>query len=447
MTFLRLTSGCALALLAGCATYTAAPLPLTPPLASSLSALDRTVPAGGTIDVSVPLSSQDAARLAILNDPELAAARAVHGVATAQLFSAGLLPDPTVNGAYQALLSGPADAPAISSALAEDMSALVTYRARTNAARARVAQTDADILWQTWQVAARAETLAIALAADRATLTALDTERQALGRVVATAQHAVGTGNLAADQASAAMTNLAAADAAYDMAQEQRDTDQAAFNALLGLMPNVNVALAAPDFAPINAEAATALVRTLADRRPDLIALRFGYQAADADLRAAILGQFPALSLGVSGGSDTSHVVSVGPSVSLSLPIFNRNRGAVRVAEATRGELRAQFVTTLAQAQGQAEAALMALGTLTSERASAESNLAASTRDAAAATQAFNAGEIDIRTYADLLSATESRQVELIAIDQKIETGRVALASLLGFGLPDVQPGTFQGKS
>jgi outer membrane protein TolC len=445
--FLRLASGCALALLAGCTTYKAAPLSLAPPLASSLAALDRTVPGGGTIDISLPLSPQDAARLALLNDPALAAARAAHGVAAAQLFAAGLLPDPIVNGAYQALISGPAVAPAISGAIAEDLSALVTYRARTAAARARVGQTDADILWQDWQVASLAEMLAIALAADRATLAALDAERQALRRVVTAAQHAVGTGNLAADQASAALANLAAADAAHNTAEQQHDTDQAALDALLGLTPDVNVPVAPPDFAPISTAAVTALVRTLADRRPDLIALRFGYHAANADLRAAILGQFPGISLGVSGGSDTSQVVSVGPSFSLSLPIFNRNRGTVRVATATREQLRAQFTASLAQAQGQAEAALVALGTLAAERGAAAAALASAAHDAATARQAFDAGAIDIRTYADLLSAAESRRVELIAIDQKIQTGRVALASLLGFGLPEVQAGTFQRKS
>jgi outer membrane protein TolC len=444
--FLRLASGCALALLAACTTYKAAPLALSPPLASSLAALDRTVP-GGTIDISVPLSPQDAARLAVLNDPALAATRAAHGIAAAQLFSAGLLPDPTVSFAQQALFSGPADAPSMGGAIAEDLSALVTYRARTGAARARLGQADADILWQEWQVAAKAETLAIALAADRVTVAALEAERQALGQVAAAAQHAVGTGNLAADQASAALANLAASDAAYDTAEEQRDTDQAALDALLGLTPNVDVALAPPDFAPIGAKAVSALVRTLADRRPDLIALRFGYRAADADLRAAILAQFPGISLGVSGGSDTSHVVSVGPAFALSLPIFNRNRGAVHIATATRAQLRAQFAASLAQAQGQAEAALVALNTLATERGVAEAALASANRDAATAAPAFAAGAIDVRTYADLLSAAESHRVELIAIDRKIETGRVALASLLGFGLPNVQATTFQGKS
>jgi outer membrane protein TolC len=433
---------CLVAGLGGCASFHADPLPLTPPLAARLGGLDATPPGAAAIDVDRPLGAAEVAALAVVNDPQLRAARTRRGVAAAQLFEVGLPPDPTVAGSYGALLAGPAVAPAISGTLGEDFSYLLTYRARTGAARARLAQANADILWQEWQVAAQAETLVVALDADRRMLQALGAERAVLRRVADDAQHAVSQGALSADQGSAALVALASAATAYDTAAEQRDADLAALDALLGLRSGVEVPLAAPAIGAISDEEVQALIAGLALRRPDLVALRFGYQATNADLRAAIIAQFPGITLGVTGGSDTSQVVTFGPAISLNLPIFNRNRGAIRVAEATRAQAKAQFEASLGQAEGQAEAALVALHTLGAERAVAAGAAARAEADAAGAARAYAARNIDGRTYADLIAAAASRRIELIALDQKLAAGRIALASLLGFGLPEVAPQT-----
>jgi hypothetical protein len=99
--------------LAGCASYHKSPLDLTPPLKSSFSALDHRLPDGAFIPLTLPSRAQNVAALAVLNDPDLVAARAQHGVAHADLLSAGLLPDPSVTGGFAALISGPGSVPAI----------------------------------------------------------------------------------------------------------------------------------------------------------------------------------------------------------------------------------------------------------------------------------------------------------------------------------------------
>jgi len=63
-----------------------------------------------------------------------------------------------------------------------------------------------------------------------------------------------------------------------------------------------------------------------AARTPDLIALQLGCGAQREALRAAVLGHFPALTLGPNYGNDTSRVRSLGPSASIVLPLFNRDR-------------------------------------------------------------------------------------------------------------------------
>lgn len=106
------------------------------------------------------------AALAVLNDSDLIAARTQHGAGEADLLSAGLLPDPSITAGFAALMSGPASLPALSGGLAQDISTLITYQVTVKAAKAGLAQVDAGILWQEWQVANQVEAFCIALGAD-----------------------------------------------------------------------------------------------------------------------------------------------------------------------------------------------------------------------------------------------------------------------------------------
>lgn len=424
--------------LAGCATWHAQPLNLNLPLKPGLAALHRHLPGGRSIDIAEPLSPQVLAALAVLNDPVLVAARAGAGVSQARVFAAGLLPDPNIQGGFAALLGGPASVPSIAGSITEDLASLITRGARLRASKARAASARADVLWQEWQVATRAETLATALYADRQSLVALDRARTSLRMLVRTSNQAVAAGALALVQASTAEASLASLDATRDATAQQEQADRAALAALLGVKPEVPIRLDEPRVRALRDATVQRLLATLAVRRPDLIALRYGYRAADADLRVAILAQFPLVSLTVNGGTDTTRVASAGPSVSLNLPIFNGNRGNVAVARATRRQLNAAFTASLAAAQGGAEAARQALATLDREREVARTRFQAADRAAKAAHQAWRQRLIDSRTEADLIDQRAIRRTEVIALDQKIAAGRIALASLLGAGLPIV---------
>jgi hypothetical protein len=64
--------------------------------------------------------------------------------------------------------------------------------------------------------------------------------------------------------------------------------------------------------------------------------------------------------------------------------------------------------------------------------------LPAANRAATFAENAYRAGNIDARGYADLMRVRMSKQQEIIGIEQAIFEHRVAVAGLLGAGLPDV---------
>ncbi|OYV52908.1 MAG: hypothetical protein B7Z77_01035 [Acidocella sp. 20-58-15] len=409
--------------LSGCVAYHPAPLPDTAPVAAPLP-------------TAQPLTLMQAATLAVQRDPDLVAARAQSGLAQAELLAAGTPPDPSLSIGFEALLGGPASMSSIAGSLVEDVSPLITHSANTGAAKAHLLQVNAGILWQEWQVAARAEQLGVVLTGDAAQLSSLQADEPALMALDQEVQAQMAAGNLTEQDASTTQTALANLRAVLDTGEQAQAQDQAQLDALLALPPGTPVALAPPDVAAIPAAQANQALTTLPLRRPDLLALRHGYTEADEKLRAAIRGQFLPISLGAQGGRDTSGVVSAGPLVTLSLPLFNRNQPAIQTAMATRAALHAQYEASLAGAQNGVEALQLNITLLQHQSVQADRVAAQAAAIAADARHSFAAGEIDARAEADLIFAAGERQREAVQLRTQLQTAELSLAALLGFGLP-----------
>ncbi|HTQ72275.1 MAG TPA: TolC family protein [Acidocella sp.] len=426
--------------LAACAAYHPAPLATAPSLQSQVDALQHVLPDGRAIALNAPLALPDVAALAVLNNPDLVAARTRHDVAAAELLSAGLPPDPTISGGFAALVSGAATMPSISAAFMQDVGALVTYKLDKQAARAGLAQVDAGILWQEWQVAAQAEQLDVSLAADQAMIDSLRQDTTPLAAVDAQTQLQVQRANLSLTDGAASLTALAAAQAALDTAVQNQAHDRDQLDALLGLQPGTKVALAPPVVAPLAPGVIAPAIATLAQRRPDLIALRYGYAQADATLRAAILSQFLPISLGATGHRDTSGIGSAGPQVSLTLPLFNRNRGGIAMARASRAQLGAQYQASLDAAAGGARALADSIALLQAQAAMDAPEAARAAAIARAASQAYAAGAISASSFASLQTAAGAREQTLIGLRAQVQTAEISLTTLLGLGLPTLGP-------
>nr|WP_295745656.1 TolC family protein [uncultured Acidocella sp.] len=413
----------ALAGLSGCATYHSAPLP-------------DTMPVAGQLPATQPLTLAQLATLAVQRDPDLTAARAQAGIAQAELLVNGTPPDPSLSIGFEALLGGPASMSAIAGSLVEDVSPLITRSANINAAKAHLLQVNASILWQEWQVAARAEQLDVTLNGEAAQLASLHKDEQALAALDQEVEAQTAAGNLTQQDASASQTVLATLRAALDSEEQAQAQDQAQLDALLALPPGTPVSLAPLGVAAMPPARLQQALATLPQRRPDLLAMRYGYTEADEKLRAAIRSQFLPISLGAQGGRDTSGVVSAGPLVTLSLPLFNRNRPAVETGEATRTALRARYAAGLADARNGAEALAQSIALLQHQATQAEQAAAQAASIAEDARLTFAAGGLDARAETGLITAAGDREREAIQLRTQLQTAEVSLATLLGLGLP-----------
>lgn len=435
--------------LAGCATYQALPPPEHSNLKSGLAQLNLTVPSDGssavlkTINPEGPLTPGEVGLVAVLNNPDLVSQPAQLDAARADLLSETLLPNPSVGLAYAFLLGGAATSNSLAASISQDIRSIVTYSSRVKAAKVRVGQVSASLLWQEWQVAQKGRLLAMSIYADQRELEVRSKELDLLNKEVSQVRTATAAGNLDVTAEAPLLAATASAESAIATTRMTLLKDWQSLDALIGLEPSVRFAIATP--APVKLpDDIDPLVKSLPVRRPDLVALRLGYEASQLDVRKAIVGQFPALSLGVAGGWDTSRVSSAGPTINMDLPIFNRNQGVIASTRATRLQLRADYQARLDEAVGTSKALLVRqqVTRVNLEKARTASQEASSLLDSAL--RAYEENNLRQRDLTDYQTTALERQLDVLGYERTLDETTLALSIELGTGFPKtmlVSPG------
>jgi outer membrane protein TolC len=420
--------------LAGCGGVAPLQLPDHASLAPRIEALRH-----DGIPISQALNIAQLTDLAVQNNPDLIATRTQHGVAEAQVLQAGLLPNPQVAGAILPLVAGVGTTEAWNAGISQDIRALVTLSANRRAARASADQIDAQILWQEWQTIGQVRLLGVDIIQGARMIALLHWYSALLAARYEKSKQAVQAGNETLTVSTPDLAALQTVTSQLHDQERQQFTRQHQLNALLGLAPEAVLRLEdRPDIPAWNPVLVQQSLATLADRRPDLVALQLGYRAQSAKLRAAILSRFPNLSFGVAGSSDNSNVRNFGPLITLELPIFNQNQGNIAIETATRQQLHDEYAARLTAAVGQVRAMSAEINQLVRQRDNVRSELAGTIQVASKAEAAFKAGNLDERSYVDLVGARLTKEQEIVTIEQSLLDQEVAIATLIGAGMPAV---------
>jgi len=422
-----------LLLLQGCQSYAPLPLNRQAGLAEHSSDLEFG-------SAPQPLSIEAVSLLAVANNPDLRAARAEVGIAAAQVLQAGIMPNPSLGGSYAFLLGGPGTSAALTASLTEDVKALVTLSARRRSASAAAEQVDASLLWQEWQTIGKGRLLFVDIVEGDRQQHLLEETGAILRTRLADEQQALAQGNAALTEVVPALTAVAdlqkqVNDLARQQATRRRDLDM-----LLGLAPDVPLTLDGRlNLPPIDPTAVPAMLSTLGDRRPDLIALQLGYRSQEEKVRGAILAQFPALVFGGSGGRDTTDVLSAGPQITMDLPIFDRNQGNIAIETATRQKLHDEFTARLAIGKGEVTSMLADIALITRQIQTVKKQADELRKDAEEAQRAYRAGNLDERGYVDVIISALAKEQELVTLEQLQLEQQVTIATLLGAGMPPAE--------
>ncbi|HEX7129098.1 MAG TPA: TolC family protein [Rhodanobacteraceae bacterium] len=428
------------ALLAGCATYR--PLPLDSAQRQEKLA-DITVPAASMpvpalrahrFDPSDGLDVTEVAMLAVANDPDLRSQRDDLSVSRAQAFAAGLLPDPDLSYEHDRPDPNQAeDTPAFNLGLTWNLGDLLTRSARVVSAKAGTRQVHLDLLWSEWQTIAQARTLFGKVYSLRALVARLQAEHDALAPIMQFVQRALKAGDLTYDSASAGLNAAADVDNKLVDAQGRLDQAEHDLHNLLGLDNSVVLHLVGPPYTvdPDPAQAKQALAQ-MSRRRPDLLALQAGYAAQEQKLRAAVLAQFPAITVGFTRARDTSDIHTSGFSVGLSLPMFDGNRGNIAIERATRQKLHDEYEARLQADRNDVALLLKQVQGFDAQLPAMRAHAVQLAKARDAAQRAYDNGLLDWPTYLSIRASSLAADTDLLTAEQDADEQAIALDALVG---------------
>jgi outer membrane protein TolC len=382
------------------------------------------------------LDEMETAMVAVVNSPDLTVLRDDLGIAHAESFAAGLLPDPQLT-ASQDFVTGNSGGPGATNpyglGISYDVGKLLTYSSRTHAADWTEKQVDLNLLWAEWQTVAQSRLMFTRVLHDRAVVKRLLTESTTLDALRSSIEEALAAGHLSADLAltglnAAADTQRQLIDARAALSQSEHGLRQ-----LLGFAPEAPLVLversptAAPELMPIESD-----LQDLPRRRPDLLALRAGYESQNERLRAAILEQFPAINIGFNRARDNAGVYTSVFAISMTLPLFDRNRGNVAIQRATRERLRDDYAARWLASQNEVVRLREQLSLDQAELPVAARHAAQLDLQLRNVEVAWLAHQLDLPTYLGVRSGALSADTQLSALRQITTETAIALQTLLG---------------
>lgn len=439
-------------LFSGCAIYRRAPLDhaavahaLRPSSLGALQVEARAIrhPLLAPIEFTphAGLTPDQAAVLAVLLNPSLRATRDRRGVAAAEVFQAGILPNPQVSGSVDFVTGGtlvPGLTTGYGLGATWDFQALIQLGAKRAAAHANLQAVDLEVAWAEWQIAQGAKLAFYRVLSDEEQLTRarqVDARLQQNLDVVrrATAGQEQTAIDLGAAEAASQDAHVIALGLEQDLAHQRLALKRA-----IGFPPDAQLRLRDGISLPsrVSTPSSAQLTANLEDRRLDLLALKKGYESEEAKLRAAILAQFPKISLGLNRASDTSNVHTIGPALTIDLPIFDRGQGTIAFEGATRQQLRDEYFNRIFEARSDVATALSDLHALEKQIAALEEAIPILQKMVEDFRVASGQGNISAFDFYVAQNNLNQKSIQIIKLKQQLIETRIALELAAGRYLP-----------
>jgi cobalt-zinc-cadmium efflux system outer membrane protein len=392
------------------------------------------------IDIRKGIGPDEAATIALYSNPALRAIRDRRGLAVAQLIQARILPNVVVSYARDYVTGGntAGAVTAYNFSAGWEFSALVPFLPKQTAARKNLGSVDLDIAWQEWQMAENARTAVYRVIAFAAQVARA---REGNGGL----QESTHTMRQAVEAHEKTVLDLAAVESASQdsratmLALEQDfERQQLGLNKMLGLESEIKVRLRSgltlPTYLDLPDE--HDLLYKIESRRLDLLGLQQGYGSQDATVRAAILAQFPKMSLAFVRAKDNTNVQSSGFNVAVDVPIFDRNQGVIATERATRQKLLDEYNQRVFEARSDIATALADIRSLNRQVAAAEEALPVFERLVSSAQTAREQGNADVLSYYTARNSLLQKRIQLIKLQEQLLEAHTALEIASGRYLP-----------
>src|SRR5438046_6042819 len=209
-------------------------------------------------------------------------------------------------------------------------------------------------------------------------------------------------------------------------------------NRILGAEPEIRIALRDDLTLPARLEPPDErkLIADLESRRLDLLGLQRGFESQDATVRAAILAQFPKMSVAVTKATDTTNVKTTGFNIAVDVPIFDRNQGAIATERSTRQRLRDEYNQRVFEAHSDIAAAIADVRSLNQQIAAAEEALPLLEKLVSSAQTAVEQRNADVLSYYTARSNLLQKRIQLITLQEELLDAHTAVEIASGRYLP-----------
>ena len=442
-------------LLAGCSTYDGKPdalgtaavdaalqAPALDSLKVAAAKIEHPILAPLVIDGRDGFSPDEIALMAVLASPQLRALRDQRGVAQAQVLQAGILPNPQLGYTLdkQQGNSDPGLVNGKSFGVSWELTSLLGRHDRMAGAKATAGALNLDIAWQEWQTAQGARLSAFRLLALQQRLPLVRQIEADLAETLGAIRQAAVLGHATALELTTVTDQWITAQNNRFAAEQEERTERSSLNRSLGQPSDAVVALKPGAVFPALPPEVTpaTLLAGLEKRRLDLVALTLGYESNEAGLRAAVKAQFPKIGLSFGRASDTSNVKTHSYGVTVDLPLFDRNQGAIAAGKATRQQLFDEYVARVAEARADVNLIFANLIAARAQLQTAGDSLPEWERLVTSYEKALETRNADVTAYRDARGALAARRLDQANLRQQVLELEVALEIATGRPLLNV---------
>jgi outer membrane protein, heavy metal efflux system len=434
-------------IMGGCATYHKLPMnqrtvseSLEPPSIEAIRIEAKSIrhPILKPIEFSIRdgLSSDEAAILAVIANPTLRAIRDQRGIASAQLLQAGILPNPRLTYSLDVPTGGNTQdtVNAFGLGLGWDINSLIAHGAKLDMARRHAQSVDLDIAWKEWQVAQSARLNIYRLIfTEKELILAKNIVKQRKENLIAV-QRGFSIGAVTGLELDAAKKAFQQAMERVLILESEHEHERHALNQILGIQPDNKVLLQRDIRLSTwkNLPTTQKIMDGLEDRRLDLLALKKGYESQEAQVRAAILSQFPKINIGLAHARDTGDVITTGFASTIDLPFFDRNQGQIAEKRAGRKQLFDEYIARVFEAHSNVATILGDMKSLKKQIEAAEQSFQISTHLLETYRKALEEGNADILVYNNARNEADNLQLTVLQLKRDLSDMGIALEIAAG---------------
>ncbi|MCA9759012.1 MAG: TolC family protein, partial [Candidatus Eisenbacteria bacterium] len=357
----------------------------------------------------------------------------------AQVFAAGLLPDPSFSFSLDRPLEPQGLVTALTAALGLDIPALLHRPAAVREARANLDAVRYDLVWAEWLTAEQTRLVATRIPFLEETRELTSELRSLTQKELDRRLAAVSRGDLAAAQLEAPRLSASEAANRDREAESELEAAKLELNRVLGIDPREVIQLAPPEPSRSSLPTLDTMFERAARDRADLAGFRAAFEAVRAGGSAARLDRFPLPSLDFGAARDTGGLKTAGAGISFILPIWNRNRGEVAVTDATVARARADYAARLDAIRADLAAAQSALTVAARQHLAVSEELRELEGRLAANELSAERGDTSFSAAAEMRALVLDRRITQVSLARDVAELEIGLEIVCGQRLGEFQ--------